>query len=59
LLTQLIAAGERNGAEARTLAPAPAGRTVLAELARPPVTGGGVPVGEIRAVLPEVSLNNM
>lgn len=59
LLTQLIAAGERNGAEARTRAPAPAGRTVLAELARPPVTGGGVPVGEIRAVLLEVSLNNM
>ena len=59
LLTQLIAAGERHGAEARTRAPAPAGPAVLAELARPPVTGGGVPVGEIRAVLPEVSLNNI
>jgi L-asparaginase II len=52
LLTQLIAPGERDAAEARTRPPAPDGLAVLAELARPPITGGGVPVGEIRAVLP-------
>jgi L-asparaginase II len=54
LLTQLIAAEERDAAEARSGGPAPAVRAVLAELARPPITGGGMPVGEIRAVLPQV-----
>jgi L-asparaginase II len=54
LLTQFVATGEQDVAEARTGAPAPAGLAVLAELARPPVTGGGVPVGEIRAVLAQV-----
>jgi len=54
LLTRLVAVGEQNAAEARNGAVAPAGLAVLAELARPPVTGGGVPVGEIRAVLPQM-----
>jgi len=70
LLTRLIAAGDRAAALAGAAAagaaaeaasmqpegPTPAGAdlAVLAELARPPVTGGGVPVGEIRAVLPPV-----
>jgi L-asparaginase II len=66
LLTRLIAAGERDIAEARTGAPAeartgapvPAGRAILAALARPSVTGGGAPVGEIRAVLPQVPVTS-
>ena len=52
LLIQLIADGKRDAPEPRTGPTAPPGLAVLAELARPPVTGGGVPVGEIRAVLP-------
>jgi len=55
LLTQLIGPDERDAAEARTGSAVPAGFAVLAGLARPPVNGGGVPVGEIRAVLPQAA----
>jgi L-asparaginase II len=68
LLTQLIAVGEGDtavgsvaaaGAAAGAASKHPgfqaldgADLAVLAALARPPITGGGVPVGDIRAVLP-------
>ena len=68
LLTQLIAAGEGDtavgsvaaaGAAAGAASKHPGFQAldgvdlaVLAALARPPITGGGVPVGDIRAVLP-------
>ena len=59
LLRVLTAAGPAHGpAQGPAAGPAPdpgAGPGVLSRLATTPVTGGGVPVGEIRAVLPPLA----